>query len=85
MVTIAVAPGSPGSALSKVLKKTPYEFDSSNGETPALARIDSTHYLCAYTGDGDDGWATVLVVDAGTWDVTQRPAYEFDNEHTGAA
>ena len=79
MVTIAVAPGSPGSALSKVLKKTPYEFDSSNGETPALARIDSTHYLCAYTGDGDDGWATVLVVDAGTWDVTQRPSYEFDN------
>ena len=38
---------------------TPFEFDPTGWYT-ALAQIDTTHYLCAYTGDGDDGWATIL-------------------------
>ena len=82
LVTIAVAPDAasdPGSGDLEISKKTPYEFDSSNGETPALAQIDSTHYLCAYTGSGDDGWATVLTVDTGTWNITQGTSYEFDS------
>ena len=78
MVTIAVAPGSQGPA-PKVLKKTPYEFNTSKGKTPALIQLDSTHTLCVYTGPDDDGWATILTVDTGTWDLTQGPSYEFDN------
>ena len=29
----------------------------------ALSRIDSSHFLCAYAGNGDDGWAVVLSTD----------------------
>ena len=45
-----------------VTKKTPFEFDTQDGHTPALAEIDSTHYLCAYEGKDGDGWAVVLEV-----------------------
>lgn len=38
----------------------PYEFASDKGQYPALVEIDSTHFLCAYQGGGDDGWAIVL-------------------------
>jgi hypothetical protein len=38
---------------------TPHEFDSTNGD--ALTQINSTRYLCAYEGDGDDGWTVVLM------------------------
>ena len=81
MVTVAVAPvsvigfGSEGLTISQ---QTPYEFDTIQGKTPALAQIDGTHTLCAYTGSGGDGWATVLTVDTGTWDVSQGTSYEFD-------
>jgi hypothetical protein len=54
------------------------EFDTQKGMEPALAQIDSTHYLCAYRGDGDDGWAVVLTVDTGTWNVSKELAYEYD-------
>jgi type II secretory pathway pseudopilin PulG len=57
---------------------TPFEFDTDDGWYPALAQIDSTHYLCAYTGDGDDGWATILTVDTDTWTITQETSLEFD-------
>jgi len=46
-----------------------FEFDGSDGKSPALSQIDSSRYLCAYTGLGFDGWATVLVVDPNTWTV----------------
>ena len=46
---------------------------------PALAQIDSTHYLCAYSGDGDDGWAVVLTVNTGSWTVSAGTAHEFDS------
>ena len=57
---------------------TPFQYDTSNGETPALAQIDSTHYLCAYDGDGDDGWAVVLTVNTGTWAITKETPFEYD-------
>ena len=79
MVTVAVAQDSSSSLGALAISKlTPYEFDTSRGETPALAQIDSTHTLCAYAGNGDDGWATVLIVDTGTWNITQGTSFEFD-------
>jgi len=54
------------------------EYDALNGENPALAQIDSAHYLCAYTGDGSDGWACVLEINPGTWSVTKKSQVEFD-------
>ena len=43
-----------------VTKGTPLEFDATLGTTPALTQIDGSHFLCAYTGNGNDGWAVVL-------------------------
>ena len=57
---------------------TPHEFDTIEGRTPALSQIDSTHYLCAYTGSGDDGWATILTVNTETWTITKGTPFEFD-------
>ena len=57
---------------------TPFEYDTVNGKTPALTQIDSTHYLCVYAGNEDDGWAIVLTVDTGTWDITGGTPFEHD-------
>ena len=61
-----------------ITKETPFEFDTVKGKTPALAKIDDDHYLCAYSGDGDDGWAVVLTVDGATWDITKETPLEYD-------
>jgi len=46
-----------------------------------LARIDPDNYLCAYVGDSDDGWAVVLTVDTGNWEITNgTPPFEYDTE-----
>ena len=78
MVTIAIAPASQTSTPSQISKKTAYEFDTVKGKQCKLARIDNTHYLCAYTGDGDDGWAVILIVDPLTWVVTKGTPLEYD-------
>ena len=67
-----------GNNASDSTMGTPLEFNTSNGQEPALAQIDSTHYVCAYTGSNDDGWATVLAVNPSTWALTQGTPYEFD-------
>jgi hypothetical protein len=41
--------------------------------------MDATHYLCAYRGPEDDGWAAVLTVNTGTWQITKETPFEFDN------
>jgi len=64
-----------------ITKGTAYEYDTSNGETPALVKIDSTHYLCAYTGPNSDGWAVVLTVNLVTWAITQGTAFEYDTSN----
>ena len=56
-----------------------FEFDSSKGQTPTLAQIDQTHYLCAYCGNGDDGYAVVLTVNSGNWSISGGQAFEFDS------
>jgi len=67
-----------GNNLLELTKETPFEFDSIMGKTPALSKIDNSHYLCAYSGDGDHGWAVVLTVDTDTWDVSKEVAFEYD-------
>jgi type II secretory pathway pseudopilin PulG len=61
-----------------ITKEAPLEYDTKNGETPGLVKIDGTHYLCAYSGSNNSGWATVLTVDTGTWAVTKETPIEFD-------
>ncbi len=66
-----------------ISKGTAYEFDTANGQEPALAKIDDEHYLCAYEGDGDDGWAVVLTVNTGNWSITKETPREFDTKKKG--
>jgi type II secretory pathway pseudopilin PulG len=54
------------------------EFDTADGTFPALVQIDSTHYLCVYTGTGSDGWSVVLAVNPATGEITSGPAFEYD-------
>jgi len=61
-----------------ITKGTPKVFDGAKGKTPALAQIDSTHYLCAYAGDEDDGTAVILTVDTGTWEIMAGTTMKFD-------
>ncbi|MHC4365957.1 MAG: hypothetical protein ACYSTJ_10850, partial [Planctomycetota bacterium] len=63
-----------------ITKETPFEFDTRDGKTPALAKIDDTHYLCAYNGRDNDGWATVLTVNTGTWTITKETPFEYDTQ-----
>lgn len=67
-----------GNIKYRISSGTPFEYDSSLGEAPALAKIDSTHYLCAYSGPKEDGWAVVLTVDTDTRDITKETPFEFD-------
>ena len=64
-----------------ISKETPFEFDTQKCNVPALNQIDSTHYLCAYQGDGDDGWAVVLTVDTGSWTISKEAPFEFDTKN----
>ncbi len=56
------------------------EFDTKKGKTPSFAKIDDQHYLCAYQGDDDDGWAVVLKVDENTFQITKKTSFEFDSQ-----
>ena len=63
---------------STITKETAFEFDADNAHYPALSKIDDTHYLCAYGGVDDDGWAVVLTVNTSNWTITSGTAFEFD-------
>ena len=56
----------------------PFALSASKGKEPALARIDARHYLCAYKGEGDDGWAVVLDVNNRNWNISEATPFEFD-------
>jgi len=59
-----------------VAKKAYFKYDASQGYEPALATVDGTHYLCAYGGPGDYGYAVILAVNTSTWAVT-KPGSSF--------
>lgn len=61
-----------------VSRETTFEYDTDKGDQPALAKIDDEHYLCAYNGHGDDGFAVILKVSAGDWTITRGAPLEFD-------
>lgn len=61
-----------------ISKETPFEFNNQDGRTPALAKIDDSHYLCAYTGPGGDGWSAILTVNTGNWTISRQTSYEFN-------
>jgi hypothetical protein len=63
-----------------VAAETPFEYDPLNGLTPSLQKINGTHYLCAYAGGGDDGWAVVLRVDTSDWSLRRKTPFEFDTD-----
>jgi len=58
--------------------KTPFEFDPFGALNPSLCRIDSMHYLCAYTTQDGKGTATVLIVDPNTQAITQETIFVYD-------
>jgi len=79
LLTLALAPAAQtGSTFSTISKGPAHEFAPVKGKTPALARIDDTHYLCAYEGHGDDGWAVVLAVNPTNWTISHGLPFEFD-------
>ena len=43
-----------------ITKGTPFEFDHVLGAYHSLAQIDATHFLNAYYGADEDGWAVIL-------------------------
>jgi len=67
-----------------IATETPFKFDDKRGTAPALAKINNTHYLCAYNGQDNKGWATVLTVNTGTWTIVKQTPFELDNESGGA-
>lgn len=61
-----------------VARESTFEYDTDKGDQPALAKIDDEHYLCAYNGAGNDGFAVILKVNAGDWTVTRGTPLEYD-------
>ncbi len=41
---------------------TDYIHDNFEGVHPALSKVDDSHFLCAYEGERDDGFATILTI-----------------------
>jgi hypothetical protein len=69
--------------VTKTINKgTPFEFDADNCEIPALSRIDSDNFLCAYTGKAvsgkKHGWAVILTADTGAGTISKGTPFEFD-------
>ena len=62
------------------LEQSTFEFNVLLGAEPALAQIDNTHFLCAYTGPASDGWCVVAAVDVNAWTVSRATTFEFDNQ-----
>ncbi len=72
-VVLTVTPGT-----WTISVNTPLEYDTTAGIYPDLMQLDQYHHLCVYKGSGGDGWAVVLTVTPGTWDITAETAFEFD-------
>jgi regulation of enolase protein 1 (concanavalin A-like superfamily) len=62
-----------------ITKGTPFQYDTLDGQTPALLQIDGTHYICAYAGPVNTGRAVVLTVDTGDWSISKETTFEYDS------
>jgi competence protein ComGC len=56
------------------------EYDINNGQYPYLLFMSGSEYLCAYTGDRDDGWVCIITVNSGDWSVTASGFLEYDTK-----
>lgn len=58
-----------------ITTETHYDFDGEVAEVPALAKIDQTHYLCAYQYPypSYEGHAVVLTVNPADWSIGKEP------------
>ncbi|MDD5774167.1 MAG: hypothetical protein PHX78_11965 [bacterium] len=68
-------------ATKAITMGTPFEFDASNGVSPAIAQIDATNYLVVYGGPGSDGWAVILTVNTATRTITRGTPFEYDTNN----
>jgi hypothetical protein len=53
------------------------EHDTLNGSNNSLVKIDSTHFILAYAGDGLDGFIKTFSID-GSYNITQIDSLEHD-------
>ena len=84
-VVLIVTPGTWAVAMG-----TPYEFDTTNGQTTALAQmIDSARgrysFLCSYRGPSNRAYAVVLNVNTSVWTITRETPLQFDTASTWPA
>ncbi len=59
-----------------------HEFDTAKGAYHSLAQMDSTHFLNAYQGVDDDGFAVVLTVNPATWTISNGTKHEFETDRS---
>lgn len=62
-----------------ITKQASLEFETSNGETPYLKKVDSTHFLCVYEASGSNGRAIIFTVNVNNSTITQGTTYEFES------
>jgi len=67
-----------GSNFSLSIPTYAFQFDS-KGWYNSLTSIDKSHYLNAYGGEDDDGWAVVLTVNKTNNAIAKCNAFEFDS------
>ncbi|MHC4501259.1 MAG: PilW family protein [Planctomycetota bacterium] len=67
-----------GGGISKM--SDPWPAYSSIGLRPALAKMSTTQYICAYQGDRADGYACILTVNAGDWSTSAAASLEYDTK-----
>ncbi|MHC4565012.1 MAG: PulJ/GspJ family protein [Planctomycetota bacterium] len=63
-----------------IAQETHYDFGGEVAMTPALAKIDDTHYLCAYNhwSPSYEGCAVVLTVNPVDWSITKETSIQID-------
>lgn len=61
----------------------PTEFESANNFNNSCIKIDDNHFLNAWRGEDDDGFAQVFSVDLDTFEITAESSkYEFDTTNS---
>jgi len=64
-----------------ITKDTAYDYYqfSDAADSIELCQIDSTNFLCAYGGGGEDGLATILTVNTGDWSLSHSAPFTFES------
>ena len=63
-----------------ITTETHYDFLGEFANKPALAKINDTHYLCAYQGPLYEGRAVVLTVNPADWSITKETSLDIDTK-----